>query len=94
MGNITRKHEMPLQGILEVELFDVWGINFMGPFPSSLGYMYILVMVDYVQSGLKQYQPSIMMLRLSRRCLRKLFSQDLALLEHWLVLEVPIFVIM
>ena len=36
MGNITRKHEMPLQRILEVELFDVWGIDFMGPFPSSL----------------------------------------------------------
>ena len=48
MGNITRKHEMPLKGILEVKLFDVWGIDFMGPFPSSLGYKYILVMVDYV----------------------------------------------
>ena len=48
MGNITRKHEMPLQGILEVKLFDVWGMDFMGPFPSSLGYKYILVMVDYV----------------------------------------------
>ena len=39
---------MPLKGILEVEIFDVWGIDFMGPFPSSLGYKYILVMVDYV----------------------------------------------
>ena len=48
MGNISKKHEMPLKGILEVELFDVWGIDFMGPFPSSLGYKYILVMVDYV----------------------------------------------
>ena len=48
MGNITKKHEMPLKGILEVELFDVWGIKFMDPFPSSLGYKYILVMVDYV----------------------------------------------
>ena len=48
MGNISRKHEMPLNGIFEVEIFDVWGIDFMGPFPSSLGYKYILVMVDYV----------------------------------------------
>ena len=48
MGNISKKHEMPLKGILEVEIFDVWGIDFMGPFPSSLGYKYILVMVDYV----------------------------------------------
>ena len=45
-GNFSRKHEMPLKGILEVEIFDVWGIDFMGPFPSSLGNKYILVMVD------------------------------------------------
>ncbi|CAL2256198.1 unnamed protein product [Prunus armeniaca] len=31
-----------------VELFDVWGIDFMGPFPSSFEYIYILVAVDYV----------------------------------------------
>ncbi|XP_059458340.1 uncharacterized protein LOC132187936 [Corylus avellana] len=30
------------------ELFDVWGIDFMGPFPHSFGYSYILVGVDYV----------------------------------------------
>jgi len=34
-SNISRRHEMPLNGILEVELFDVWGIDFQGPFPSS-----------------------------------------------------------
>ena len=39
---------MPLKRILEVELFDVWGIDFIGLFSSSLGYKYILVMVDYV----------------------------------------------
>ncbi|KAK9003507.1 hypothetical protein V6N11_061066 [Hibiscus sabdariffa] len=39
---------MPLQNILEVELFDVWGIDFMGPFPSSFGNHYILLAVDYV----------------------------------------------
>ncbi|XP_075084805.1 uncharacterized protein LOC142168050 [Nicotiana tabacum] len=47
-GTITRKHEMPLQNILAVELFDVWGIDFMGPFPYSNGHRYILVAVDYV----------------------------------------------
>ncbi|CAL8993249.1 unnamed protein product [Prunus brigantina] len=31
-----------------LKLFDVWGIDFMGPFPSSFGYIYILVAVDYV----------------------------------------------
>ncbi len=39
---------MPLYGILEVELFDVGGIDFMGPFPSSFSNKYILVGVDYV----------------------------------------------
>jgi len=34
--------------ILEVELFDVWGIDFMGPFVSLYGKKYILVAVDYV----------------------------------------------
>ena len=31
-----------------IELFDVWGIDFMGPFVSSHGMKYILVAVDYV----------------------------------------------
>jgi hypothetical protein len=30
------------------EIFDVWGIDFMGPFPSSFGNLYILLAVDYV----------------------------------------------
>ncbi|KAK8662646.1 hypothetical protein V6N13_024537 [Hibiscus sabdariffa] len=47
-GNISRRNEMSLQCILEVELFDVWGIDFMGPFPSSHGDLYILLAVDYV----------------------------------------------
>ena len=39
---------MPLNPILIVEVFDVCGINFMGPFPNSFGDLYILVAVDYV----------------------------------------------
>ena len=39
---------MPLLPILIVEIFDVWGIDFMGPFPPSFGFTYILVAVDYV----------------------------------------------
>ena len=48
LGKISLRHMMPLNSILVVDLFDVWGIDFMGPFPSSLGYLYILVRVDYV----------------------------------------------
>ena len=48
MGKISRRHMMPLNPILVVELFDVWGIDFIGPFPTSFGYAYILVGVEYV----------------------------------------------
>ncbi|XP_070025965.1 uncharacterized protein [Nicotiana sylvestris] len=39
---------MPLTTILEIDIFDVWGIDFMGPFVISCGNTYILVTVDYV----------------------------------------------
>jgi len=42
-----------LNYILKVEIFDVWGVNFMGPFLSSRGDRYILVMVDYVPKWVK-----------------------------------------
>ncbi|GAV80948.1 hypothetical protein CFOL_v3_24407 [Cephalotus follicularis] len=47
-GNISWKNEMPLNNIFEVELFEVWGIDFMSPFLSSFSNFYILVLVDYV----------------------------------------------
>ena len=39
---------MPLNNILEVEIFDVWGIDFMGPFSPSFANLYILLTMDYV----------------------------------------------
>ena len=42
-----------LNPILVVEIFDVWGIDFMGPFPNSFGFLYILVAVDYVSKWVK-----------------------------------------
>ena len=39
---------MPLQNIMEVEVFDCWGIDFLSLFPSFAGNEYILVVVDYV----------------------------------------------
>ncbi|XP_070054779.1 uncharacterized protein [Nicotiana tomentosiformis] len=47
-GGISTKNEMPLTTILEIDIFDVWGIDFMGPFTSSCGNTYILVAMDYV----------------------------------------------
>ena len=39
---------MPLNSILVVELFDILGIDFVGPFPSSYNNSYTLLTVDYV----------------------------------------------
>ncbi|XP_076960321.1 uncharacterized protein LOC143636671 [Bidens hawaiensis] len=47
MSGISKRDEMPLQPILVVDIFDVWGIDFIGLFPNSCGYLYILVAVDY-----------------------------------------------
>ncbi|GKD58618.1 reverse transcriptase domain-containing protein [Tanacetum coccineum] len=39
---------MSQNAIQVCKIFDVWGIDFMGPFPSSHGNKYILVAVDYL----------------------------------------------
>ncbi|GKE01599.1 reverse transcriptase domain-containing protein, partial [Tanacetum coccineum] len=47
-GKISQRDKMPQNSIQVCEIFDVWGIDFMGPFPSSRGNKYILVAVDYL----------------------------------------------
>ena len=47
-GNINARDAMPFTTNLQLELFDVWGIDYMGPFPKSRQCEYILVVVDYV----------------------------------------------
>lgn len=47
-GSMTKRNMMPLSPILIIEIFDVWGIDFMGPFVSSNGFQYILLAVDCV----------------------------------------------
>ncbi|GJW14136.1 reverse transcriptase domain-containing protein [Tanacetum coccineum] len=47
-GKISQKDEMPQNAIQVCKIFDVWGIDFMGPFPSFRGNKYILVAVDYL----------------------------------------------
>ncbi|KAI3708571.1 hypothetical protein L2E82_37828 [Cichorium intybus] len=53
LGSISKRDQMPLNPILVVDIFDVWGIDFMGPFPTSHGYVYILVAVDYVSKWIE-----------------------------------------
>ncbi|XP_049381276.1 uncharacterized protein LOC125845790 [Solanum stenotomum] len=51
---IFRCYELPMTPILEVELFDVWGVDFMGPFVSSYGKTYIFVAVEYVSKWVEE----------------------------------------
>ncbi|GJX60320.1 reverse transcriptase domain-containing protein [Tanacetum coccineum] len=46
-GKISQRDEMPQNVIQVYEIFDFWGIDFMGPFPYSRGNKYILVMLKY-----------------------------------------------
>ncbi|GJR22017.1 retrovirus-related pol polyprotein from transposon TNT 1-94 [Tanacetum coccineum] len=46
--NLLRRDEMPQNSIQFSEIFDIWGLDFMGPFPKSHKFEYILVVIDYV----------------------------------------------
>ncbi|GKB91618.1 hypothetical protein Tco_0963890 [Tanacetum coccineum] len=62
-GKISQKDEMPQNAIQVCEIFDVWGIDFMGLFLSSRGnksleeQVYLVARWDYVSKGLKQKPP-------------------------------------
>jgi transposase InsO family protein len=46
---------MPLTSNLQIDIFDVWGIDFMGPFSNSEGCEYTLVAVDYVSKWVEAH---------------------------------------
>ncbi|XP_072076591.1 uncharacterized protein [Arachis hypogaea] len=75
-GNLPKKNEMPQRFIMELELFDVWGIDSMGPFPSSYSNKYILVAVDYVSKWVEAIATSIIDNKVVINFLRKnIFSR-------------------
>jgi len=47
-GNLSKRNQMPLHNVYVCENFDIWGIDFIGSFPPSFGFTYILMLVDYV----------------------------------------------
>nr|GFA60594.1 hypothetical protein [Tanacetum cinerariifolium] len=53
-GKISQKDEMPQNTIQVCEIFDIWGIDFMGLFPSFKGNKYILVAVDYLSKWVEE----------------------------------------
>nr|GEV01861.1 reverse transcriptase domain-containing protein [Tanacetum cinerariifolium] len=52
-GKISQRDEVPQNSIQVCDIFDVWGIDFMGPFPSSQGNKYILLAVNYLSKWVK-----------------------------------------
>nr|GFC02599.1 reverse transcriptase domain-containing protein [Tanacetum cinerariifolium] len=74
-GKISQKDEMPQNFIQICEIFDVWGIEFMGPFPSSKGNKYILVAVDYLSKWVEAKALPMNDARVVVKFLKSLFSR-------------------
>nr|GEZ28314.1 DNA-directed DNA polymerase [Tanacetum cinerariifolium] len=74
-GKVSQKDEMPQNFIQICEIFDVWGIDFMGPFPSSKGNKYILVAVDYLSKWVEAKALPTNDARVVVKFLKSLFSR-------------------
>nr|GFA40149.1 reverse transcriptase domain-containing protein [Tanacetum cinerariifolium] len=74
-GKISQKDEMPQNAIQVCEIFDVWGIDFMGPFPNSKRNKYILVAVDYLLKWVKAKTLPTNDARVVVKFLKSLFSR-------------------
>ncbi|GJS21702.1 reverse transcriptase domain-containing protein [Tanacetum coccineum] len=74
-GKISQRDEMPQNAIQVCEIFDLWGIDFMGPFPSSRGNKYILVAVDYLSKWVEAKALPTNDARVVVKFLKSLFSR-------------------
>nr|GFA30063.1 reverse transcriptase domain-containing protein [Tanacetum cinerariifolium] len=74
-GKVSEKDEMPQNFIQLCEIFDVWGIDFMGPFSSSKGNKYILVSVDYLSKWVEAKALPTNDSRVVVKFLKSLFSR-------------------
>nr|GEW77921.1 reverse transcriptase domain-containing protein [Tanacetum cinerariifolium] len=74
-GKVSQKDEMPQNFIQICEIFDVWGIDFMGPFPSSKGNKYILVAIDYLSKWVEPKALPTNDARVVVKFLKSLFSR-------------------
>uniref|UniRef100_A0A0A8ZC66 Integrase catalytic domain-containing protein n=1 Tax=Arundo donax TaxID=35708 RepID=A0A0A8ZC66_ARUDO len=70
VGNVNSRNAMSLKYNLQVDIFDVGGMDFMGLFVNSNGYEYILVVVDYVSKRVEAMPcKSVLLTRESREML-------------------------
>ncbi|GJT08660.1 reverse transcriptase domain-containing protein [Tanacetum coccineum] len=74
-GNISSRSEMPQNNIQVCDVSDVWGLDFMGPFPNSKGNKYILVAVDYVSKWVEAQALPTNDARVVIKFLRRLFAR-------------------
>ncbi|GJW14753.1 reverse transcriptase domain-containing protein, partial [Tanacetum coccineum] len=74
-GKISQRDEMPQNAIQVCKIFDVWGIDFMGPFSSSRGNKYILVAVDYLSKWVEAKTLPTNDARAVIKILKSLFSR-------------------
>nr|GEY46621.1 hypothetical protein [Tanacetum cinerariifolium] len=74
-GKISQRDEMPQNVIQVCEIFDVWGIDFMGQFLNSKGNKYILVAVDYLSKWVEAKALPTNDTRVVVKFLKSLFSQ-------------------
>ncbi|GJS71553.1 reverse transcriptase domain-containing protein [Tanacetum coccineum] len=74
-GKISQRDEMPQNSIQVCKIFDIWGIDFMGPFPSSRGNKYILVAVDYLSKWVEAKALPTNDARVVCKFLKTLFSR-------------------
>nr|GFA77587.1 DNA-directed DNA polymerase [Tanacetum cinerariifolium] len=74
-GKVSQKDEMPHNFIQICEIFNVWGIDFMGPFPSFKGNKYILVAVDYLSKWVEAKALPTNDARVVVKFLKSLFSR-------------------
>ncbi|GJX25168.1 putative nucleotidyltransferase, ribonuclease H [Tanacetum coccineum] len=73
--NISSRSKMPQNNIQVCDVFDIWGLDFMGPFPNSKGSKYILVAVDYVLKWVEAQALPTNDARVVIKFLRKLFAR-------------------
>ncbi|GJV21305.1 reverse transcriptase domain-containing protein [Tanacetum coccineum] len=74
-GKISHRDEMTQNAIQVCEIFDVWGIDFMGTFPSSRGNKYILVAVNYLSKWVEAKSLPTNDARVVVKFLKSLFSR-------------------
>nr|GEX01804.1 retrovirus-related Pol polyprotein from transposon 412 family [Tanacetum cinerariifolium] len=74
-GKISQRDEMPQNSIRVCKIFDVGGIDFMGPFSPSRGNKYILIAVDYLSKWVEAKALPINDARVVCKFLKNLFAR-------------------